>query len=277
MPDPRAGTPSPLLGTLADAIFVGAGDIGQCGSAGPGLTAALLDRIPGTVFAAGDNAYPSGRSVDYQNCYDPTWGRHKARTKPIPGNHEYENDGAATGYFSYFGSAAGPSGLGYYSYNLESWHVVALNSSIPIDVGSPQLTWLANDLAQNPNFCTIAYFHHPAFSSGWHGNHPHMRLAWQVLYDFGADVAIAGHDHDYERFSPQDADGVADSERGIREFVVGTGGSELSPFVQFQPNSEVRASTWGVLKLRLRPGQYEWEFIPAGNANVADFGSGVCH
>src|SRR5258706_1266614 len=277
---PRAAGPGeePSLRFAADPVFVGAGDIAFCGLDTDEATAALLDRIEGAVFAAGDNAYLVGSAADFANCYAPTWGRHKARTRPAPGNHEYYTPGAAP-YYAYFGSHAGPSGRGYYSYNLGAWHIVSLNSdvNVPAGAGSPQEQWLRADLAANPTQCTLAYWHHPVFSSGQYGNNPRMRDIWQALYEFGADVVITGHEHDYEQFHRQNADGVLDA-NGIREFVVGTGGITLRPFLVPQPpNSAVRNSdTHGVLKLTLHPTSYDWEFIPIAGDTFTDSGSRPC-
>ncbi|PYO39625.1 MAG: alkaline phosphatase, partial [Gemmatimonadetes bacterium] len=201
---------------VAPPVLVGAGDIADCTRNQDSLTANLMDTIPGTVFADGDNAYPDGSSTVYKNCYNPTWGRFKARTKPVPGNHDYLTSGAS-GYFNYFGSAAGASGKGYYSYDLGTWHVVALNSNIAMNVGSPQEVWLKADLAKSTKRCTLAYWHHPLFSSGNEGAHPETQPLFQDLYDAGAEVVVVGHDHDYERFAPQSPNGVADSLHGIRE------------------------------------------------------------
>jgi hypothetical protein len=161
-------------------VFVGAGDIGLCGSPGPELTAKLLDGIPGTVFTLGDNAYNSGTAREYRDCYDRSWGRHKVRTRPVPGNHEYESPGAAP-YFEYFGFNAGPAGLGYYSFDLGAWHIVALNSNIAARRNSVQGQWLRADLASSQSRCTIAYWHHPLFTSGPDGATAEMRDFWSIL------------------------------------------------------------------------------------------------
>ena len=205
-----------------DPVFVGAGDIANCGSNNDESTAKLLDNIAGTVFTVGDNAYPDGTSAQFTDCYGPTWGRHKNRTKPVPGNHDYHVAGAA-GYFDYFGAAAGDRAKGYYSYNLGAWHIIALNSEITQSAGSAQEKWLRADLAANPKICTLAYWHKPLFSSGMHGNIAASKPLWQALYDYGADVVLNGHDHTYQRFAPQNPNAQADP-KGIREFVVGTGG-----------------------------------------------------
>ncbi len=276
-PGGHAASPAPFVPEIAlpTEIFVGAGDIGQCGNGGvPQATARLLDSIDGTVFALGDNAYPSGSAQDYRNCYDPTWGRHKNRTRPVAGNHEYDTP-SASAYYEYFGGNAGPFGAGYYSFELGNWHVIALNSNIPVGRASAQAAWLRADMAARTGKCMIAYWHFPLFSSSRHGNQEQMREFWRILYEAGADIVLSAHDHVYERFGPQDPDGGADMERGIREFVVGTGGAPPYPFVDVKPNSEVRLSTNGVLKLALKAGSYDWTYVPV--SGPADSGSGTCH
>jgi 3',5'-cyclic AMP phosphodiesterase CpdA len=258
------------------AVLAGAGDIGWCGSAGPALTANLLDGIAGAVFTAGDNAYDNATYDDYLQCYEPTWGRHKARTHPVPGNHEYQVSDTAEGYFRYFGSAAGPDTLGYYDYTVGSWYVLGLNSNLYGTAMDAQLAWLSAHLAATPALCTIAVWHHPLFSSGKNGPSPHMRPVWQALAAAGVDVIINGHDHLYERFAPQTADGLLDPIGGIRQFTVGTGGAAPYPVVAIVANSEARITdTFGVLKLTLYDGRYEWEFIDADG--ILDRGSGMCH
>jgi hypothetical protein len=262
--------------------MVGAGDIAECLGYADEATAELLDGIPGTVFTVGDNAYPSGKAWQFGLCYGASWGRHKGRTRPAPGNHEHLTPGAS-GYFWYFGEAAGPAGRGYYSYERGGWHVVSLDSNLCKEAGgcgptSPMLTWLRRDLAANPARCTLAYFHHPLFSSGAeHGNQPQVRPIWDALHAAGADVVVGAHDHDYERFAPQRPDGTRDEERGIRQFVVGTGGPTVHGFGEVQPNSQAReAGTPGVLKLTLGPGSYGWEFAPVAGKTFTDSGRGRC-
>jgi len=264
------------------AILVGAGDIADCTDlSGAEATAKLLEKISGTVMAVGDLAYPDGSKKNFE-CYDKTWGRVKSRTRPAPGNHEFHSAGA-TPYFDYFGSAAGDPKLGYYSYELGSWHIIVLNSECTdvggCETGSPQEKWLRADLAAHPVACTLAYWHKPLFSSGnAHGNDLTVKPLWQALYDANADVIIGGHDHDYERFAPQNPEGAADPKRGMREFVVGTGGKNHRPFGEIKANSEVRDFTaFGVLKLSLRPAGYDWEFIPEAGKGFTDSGSGSCH
>ncbi len=239
-------------------------------------TAALLDSAPGVVFTLGDNAYPNGAAQDFANCYAPTWGRHKSRTRPTPGNHDYKTAGAA-GYFQYFGASAGDPSKGYYSFDLGSWHIIALNSVVAIGPGSAQIAWLQSDLAAHQTTCTLAYWHYSLFSSGQYAV-PAMRTAWQVLYDAGADVVLSGHDHFYERFGPQSPAGQLDSASGIRQFVVGTGGDYQQPFLPPAPNSEVRNNqTWGILRLSLHENRYHWEFIPVAGRTFSDSGTTFCH
>ncbi|MCH7998692.1 MAG: metallophosphoesterase [Chloroflexi bacterium] len=266
--------------------MVGAGDIALCGSSGSEATAQLLDTIfadgaPGYVFTAGDNAYNSGTASEFANCYEPTWGRQKARTKPAPGNHEYGTTNAS-GYFGYFGAAAGEASKGYYSYDLGSWHIVVINSNCSevggCGTGSPQEQWLRADLAANSAACTLAYWHHPRFSSGLHGSSTLTQALWQALYDDGAEMVINGHDHDYERFAPQDPNGVADPSGGIRQFVVGTGGKSHYSFGAPIANSEVRnGDTYGVLKMTLHSTSFDWEFVPVAGKTFSDSGSQACH
>ena len=262
-------------------VLAGAGDIAECGNPMSEATARLLDGIPGIVFTLGDNAYPSGTAAQFEECYGPTWGRHRARTRPAAGNHDYKTPGGA-GYHTYFGEAAGPPGKGYYSYTAGAWHVVVLNSNCDAVGGcharSPQVRWLQADLAAHPTRCTLAYFHHPRFSSGSEHGPSHAMLAfWEALYEVGAEVVLSGHEHSYERFAPQDAWGVADPKRGIRQFVVGTGGKTLYPMRHATAHSEVRRDdVYGVLVLRLAPGSYEWRFVSTTGA-IADAGAASCH
>ena len=279
--DPGASPSAAPGGTGTDPVLVGAGDIGSCGSTADDRTSALLDGIEGTVFTAGDNAYESGTAAEFRDCYDTAWGRHRDRTRPAPGNHDWETAGLA-GYLDYFGAAAqGPDGSSWYSYDLGTWHVIVLDSMCVKIAGcgpdSPQGRWLAADLAASPASCTIAIFHHPRFSSGEHGNLPEMDAFWRPLHAAGVDVIVNGHDHDYERFGPQDPDGQPDDARGIRQFVVGTGGANLRNFRRVAPNSEARlAGGHGVLKFTLHEASYEVEFISAGN-DFRDVGKDDCH
>jgi calcineurin-like phosphoesterase family protein len=271
----------PTTNPSLPATLVGAGDIATCGTDHDEDTAKLVERIPGTVFAAGDNAYDKGTAREYASCYGPSWGAFKDRTRPVPGNHEYNSRGA-TPYFDYWGPAAGTRGQGWYAYDVGSWRIYALNSNCTVIGGcgetSAQGRWLAADLTAHPARCVLAYWHHPRFSSGAHGNSSFMEDAWDVLYQAGADVVISGHDHDYERFAPQDPNGKAHPDRGIREFVVGTGGGALRRFNRPAPNSEVRnAVTFGVIVLTLRPDGYDWRFVPVAGSSFSDSGSDTCH
>lgn len=239
-------------------------------------TARLLDRFSGTVFTAGDNAYITGTSQEFQSCYGPSWGRHLSRTRPSIGNHDFNsNSGAA--YYQYFGSSAGSAGSGYYSYAVGPWNVIALNSEIASGAGSSQMAWLRNELSTKRPACTAVYWHRPLFSSGRHGDNPDMRDVWRTLYEFDVDLVIGGHDHTYERFAPQDPDGRLDPARGIREFVVGTGGAPLYEFPGIRPNSEMRAAVWGVAAFTLGATGYQWEFVAVEGQTFHDSGSAACH
>ena len=266
-------------------IVVAAGDIAACNSKGDEATARLIENTGGaTVLALGDLAYPDGSTEEFADCYGPSWGQFKERTKPTPGNHDYETKGASA-YFDYFGKTAGNPEEGYYSYDLGSWHLVSLNSNcaekgVRCGPGSAQRRWLEEDLAANGDKrCTLAYFHHPRFSSGVkHGSTPSLEPLWEALYEGRADVVLSGHEHNYERFAPQDPSGRADLQRGIREFVVGTGGKSHYPILDLIANSEVHNDeSYGVLRLTLHPKSYEWRFVPVEGESFTDSGEGRCH
>jgi acid phosphatase type 7 len=262
-------------------VLVGAGDIARCYSSDDRATANLLENIPGTVFTAGDNSQDYGAPSQYTNCFDRSWGRYKDRIRPAPGNHDYMTPGAS-GYYGYFGEAAGEPGKGYYSYDLGSWHVVSLNSNCAqiggCGVGSEQEQWLRDDLEANTLPCTAAYWHQPLFTSSVHPPTNEVRPLFQALYDHGAEIVMNGHNHVYERFAPQDPMGQLDEELGIREFDVGTGGAGHYWFGGIARNSEVRNNdTYGVLKLTLKDSGYDWEFVPVEGGTFTDSGSGVCH
>ncbi len=262
------------------AVLVGAGDIAVCGSAGAIATGKLLDGQPGTVFIAGDIAYPDGTAEQFRTCFEPAWGRHKDRTRPVPGNHEYGSPGAAP-YFAYFGTNAGTPGLGFYMYRKGMWQVFALNSNSESADRQAQVTWLVRQLeSPGASTCSVAYFHHPLFSSGTHGIVPPMPIVtefWRALHTAGADVIISAHEHFYERFAPQTPDGVPDSRFGIRQFIVGTGGAPVSQPVRRVANSETVLSTHGVLRLTLDSQSYRWEFLSAEGGAALDSGTGACH
>jgi hypothetical protein len=288
-PERRVADDVPVLGSAIAA----AGDI-ACDPESPAFdegdgsglrcrqraTSELLDARYVRVLALGDLQYDDGLYGTFVDSYDPTWGRVKPITAPVPGNHEYRTPGAS-GYYRYFGAQAGDPAKGYYSFDLAGWHLIALNSNCSrvggCGEGSKQEQWLRADLAASSATCTLAYWHHPRFSSGHHGSDSRSTSFWQALYEADADVVLVGHDHDYERFAPQTPDGVLDGSRGIRQFVVGTGGKDLRAFRSVRPNSEVRdASSMGVLELTLGDGAYAWRFRPAAGA-FTDSGSADCH
>lgn len=265
--------------------LLAAGDIAVCGKPGAQVTAKLLDRLPGTILTLGDLAYWKGSANEFRRCYDPTWGRHKHRTWPAPGNHEYLSDRGAP-YFAYWGSRAGEPGRGFYSVDIGPWHIVALNSNIGAGPGSEQERWLRADLEATKARCILAYWHHPLFSSGGGGHTPRtatyripkMATLYRTLYTFGASVVLAGHDHNYERFAPQDPRGRLDPEYGIRTFVVGTGGAWLTGGGKSRrANSEVfHSGSWGVLKLSLFEDGYTWQFVPVDGQTFRDTGGAAC-
>jgi hypothetical protein len=277
LPACESETSAKLVEIASDPVLVGAGDIAQCSDLGPAeATARILDRTPGTVFTLGDNAYENATLGDFMDCYHPTWGRHRARTRPAIGNHEYQSPRAGP-YFAYFCGAGEPF-KGWYSYDLGAWHIVVLNSmcsEVGCHEGSEQERWLRADLASHPRRCTLAYWHHPRFSSL--GMAKAVQPFWDALYEAGAEIVLSGHAHDYQRYAPQDPNGAMDSERGIREFVVGTGGGELSGAGPSQHNLEATGNVHGVLALTLHPDGYDWRFVPVDGARFDDAGSGRCH
>jgi 3',5'-cyclic AMP phosphodiesterase CpdA len=282
-PGARAQAPAPGVAVYA------VGDIARCAYRDPAWSgaaetaatvAAGLALDPGAVvLTLGDHTYPRGTMKEFTDCYAPTWGRFKDRTWPAPGNHEYYTPKAAP-YFAYFGERAG---RGYYSFELGGWHIVSLDSNLAPAGHAAQLDWLRADLASHPARCTLAFWHHPLYSSGGHGSIPKMRDAWELLQQAGAELVLAGHDHDYERFAPQDANGRLDRARGMRQFVVGTGGAYPTPFLLTVRNSEMRDSgRTGVLRLVLRDGGYDWEFVESARVTTLgvappDRGSDTCH
>jgi len=287
-PDSGPGPgPTDLPPPPVTAILVGAGDIADCTSVGADsgahaeATARLLDRMAyDVVFTAGDNAYFDGTAAQFANCYAPRWGRHKSRTYPSPGNHEYQISSAP--YFDYFGDRAGPRGAGFYSYNLGNWHIVSLNSNVAVSPSQEQYLWLKRDLDANKSTfskCNLAYWHHPLFTSGPSaGSNALMRDIWQLLFEYGIDVVINGHDHLYERFEMQDQNARRDTQLGIREYIVGTGGAPLYQFGPSAPNSVFKLSAYGVLKLTLRDVSYDSVFIEAGTEMSHDFTfNNLCH
>ncbi|MFN2565890.1 MAG: metallophosphoesterase [Gemmatimonadaceae bacterium] len=266
------------LDRAPSAVVLAAGDIARCQSSGDEATARLLDSLPGTVLALGDNVYRNGSPGEFRACYEPSWGRHRSRTRPAPGNHEYYVPGAEA-YFDYFGAAAGPPGRGYYSFDVGGWHVISLNSNVDTRAGSPQERWLRADLAAHPARCTLAFWHHARYSSGRnHGSTPRLAPLWEALYEANADVVLQAHDHVYERLAPLGPRGRPEEERGMRSFVIGTGGAGVHGFGRTVVGSEIRYNGGpGVLKLTLRPDGYAWEFIAAVPTGFTDRGEGRCH
>jgi hypothetical protein len=302
-----SATPSPTASPLGhDPIVMAAGDI-ACGAKSTGASCAqgatsdlLVAGHPDAVLPLGDNQYECGQLSDFQARYDPSWGRIKSITRPVAGNHEYTTSqnttnncynlpSGAPGYYTYFGSRASPldsgctkSCKGWYSYDLGAWHLIALNSNCTRGVGctmsDPQLQWLQADLAAHGNRCTLAYWHHPRFTSGQQGDTVLMGAAYTMLYNAGVDVVLNGHDHIYERFAPLAPNGSTDNAKGIREFIVGTGGRNHQSILSTHPGSQVRNSTtFGVLRLTLHTNSFDWKFIPVAGSTFTDSGSQACH
>jgi len=267
-------SPGPLPTFAPDAaVLLAVGDIGTCNDTNDDAVAGLAARLPGTIALLGDIVYPDGGISDYEKCFDPAWGPLRARLRPAQGNHDYESSDAS-GYYDYFGAGVGTPGEGWYSYDLGTWHIVVLNSDCSgvggCDDGSPQMAWLKADLLAHPALCTLAYWHHPRYSSGQHGDEPMMEPFWQALAAAGADLVLSGHDHDYERLAPVN---------GIRSFVVGTGGHSLYDFTAPpDAHTEVRADdSYGLLALTLGVGRYSWQFVPIPGDVLNDSGTDTCH
>jgi acid phosphatase type 7 len=263
----------PLSGTFN-------GGLGTATNCRQSYTADLLDGVD-AVLTLGDLQYENGAYEKFLLSYALSWGQWKDITYPALGNHEYLTAGAL-GYFTYFGAAAGAPGEGWYSFDMAGWHLIALNSNCSAvggcGPGSPQYQWLMADLAANRAECTLAYWHHPRFSSGNYGNSSAYQSFWQLLYDDGAEIVLAGHDHNYQRYAPQTPTGGRDDARGIREFVVGTGGKTHYAVSPTGTNREVaNGDTYGVLKLTLRAGSYDWDFVPEAGKTFSDSGTGSCH
>jgi hypothetical protein len=261
--------------TISTTVLLAAGDVGLCGSPAAVETGEMLDGLAGTVLGVGDLAYRRGTAEEFAACYDPVWGRHKDRTRPAPGNHEYESSGAQP-YFDYFGSRAGSPGLGYYSFRSGEWLVLSLNSNLPVGAGTAQAQWIRTELVANATLCALAYFHHPLYSSGPNGDNARVAGLWQLLYEQGVDVIVNAHEHMYERYAPMSPDGQRNDTRGIRQFIAGTGGSGLYALRRVHPQSEVQIIAHGLLKLTLSAHGYDWEFMQVGGAR-GDAGSDVCH
>lgn len=282
-PAPDSGSDAGPLGDAGATVLLAAGNIADSSGSGAALTAALLDSIDASVvLTLGDHA-KDGFPTDFANYFDPSWGRHKTRIRPSPGDYDYHLADAG-GYFQYFGAAAGDAGQGYYSFDLGGWHLVALNSECSevggCEFNSDQERWLRADLANHPAACTLAFWHKPRYSSGPHGSHSEYGAFFTDLYNAGVEVVLSAHDYNYERFLPQAPGGVADSARGVIQFVVGTGGKPLRAMDAgfLKANSAVRNDdALGVLKLTLHPGSYDWEFVPAAGSAYTDQGTANCH
>jgi hypothetical protein len=277
----RDTTTSTATASETPMVVLAVGDIAHCDVTEDEAVARLVDTLPGPVLLLGDIAYPAGTAEQFERCFDPAWGRYRERLRPAPGNHEYGTAEAA-GYFGYFGAAAGERGKGWYSFDVGEWHVIALNSNCAAvggcGAGSEQERWLREDLARSTARCTLAFWHHARFSSGGtHGSDPVTGDLWRALADVGAEVVLTGHEHNYERFAPLDPAGRVDPERGIRQFVVGTGGRSHYGFGVPREGSEVRAgSTFGLLELTLAADDYRWRFVPVADESFTDAGEGRC-
>jgi acid phosphatase type 7 len=278
-PQRQPAVKGPTLVAAGD-IACAPGELVESYQCRQGDTARLVARLrPAAVAPLGDLQYETGSPAQFAGSWARSWGRLRASVHPAIGNHEYGTPGAA-GYFGTFGARAGKAGEGWYSYELGSWHVVVLNANCGIvgcGPGSPQERWLRTDLARHRARCTLAYWHQPRFSSGLHGSDPALATFWRDLQRAGAEVVLSGHDHDYERFAPQDASGRADPRRGIVQFVVGTGGKSQYPIFGARPNSRVRGNGFGVLELTLGRGRWAWRFVPGRGERLRDAGTARCH
>ncbi len=271
---PTTPVPTPVPPAVSTWVNV-FGDTGWCGSTVMASLGRLMTTLGGDVFLAGDLAYPNGTLGEFQRCFEPELGRFRSRSWAAPGNHDY-GTAEAGGYFSYFGERAGPTRLGYYSVRSSTWLVLMLNSNIPQGRNSVQLEWARQTLLANPTRCAMAVMHHPFDSSGPNGPNPGQRDLWDMMHGLNVDVVVSGHDHLYERHSPQDANGRSDPARGIRLFIAGTGGAPPYGRARAALNSEILLSTHGMLRLKLEPALYEWEFLDV-NGTVLDRGLNICH
>lgn len=292
---PPGADPCPTSDPANPVLYV-AGDIASCDSEGDEATADLLNGLPGTVLIAGDVAYETGSEANFSNCFDSSWGRHKNRTRPVPGNHEYSTAGAS-GYFAYFGEAAGDPGKGYYAFDAGPWRVLMLNSECEqiggCDETSPQTEWLRAELADDARRCVLAVWHKPRLAAGTHaGENPQLLPLWQAAYDGGVDLVVNGHDHNYQRYGEMNRslDGI-DEGRGVREIVVGTGGKDitdidpalaestagLEEWADVPGDGDGRDAAFGVLKLTLRADSYDWEFLPVAGESYTDKGTANCN
>jgi hypothetical protein len=262
-------------------VILAAGNIATCGTTNDEATASILDTLTGTIFTLGDNAFPNGSEAAYRDCYEPSWGRHKPRTYATLGNHEYRS-GDANPSFDYFRERVGPRDRGYYSLDLGNWHIVVLNVNdhVGFEEGSAQDQWLQADLATSSKDCTLAIWHNPRFFSsntvGWTSN-ASITALWKRLYEAGVDLVLNGQQHQYERFPPMTPTGTPDQAHGIRQFNVGTGGESTEMPVAHAQHSEAVTDAFGILKLTLDAGTYNWEFVSTVPGHFSDSGSGACH
>jgi hypothetical protein len=252
------------------------GDTGWCGSPALGPLARLFERFDGDILLAGDLAYPSGTMEEFKNCFEPSFGRFRSRLRAAPGNHDYVASVSANHYFDYFGERSGPNRLGYYAFKAGEWTIMMLNSNVPIGRNSAQYAFVRTTMQDRPTRCTMAVMHHPFDSSAVNGPTPSLRDVWELMYNLGGDVMVAGHDHVYERHAPVNADQRRDDAKGIRQFTAGTGGAPLYNRARNGLNSEIFIATWGMLRFKLDPALYEWQFIDLNGA-VLDQGLAVCH
>ena len=266
---------------IPDPIFLtGAGDISVCDYETDDATAALLENIPDLIFTLGDTQYNGSSYEKYMNCFDKSWGAYKDRMIPVVGNHEYEDENAA-GFYDYFANEMDPDRLGYYSMDIGAWHVIVLNSQCGAvggcDEKSPQVQWLVNDLENDSHLCTLALWHHPRFSTGYHESDATLDTIWRTMVAYDVELVLNGHDHNYERFAPMDGDGNIDLSDGTRMIIVGTGGADLRPqYLENLASVVYNNSTHGVLQLKLEYGTYSWEFIPVEGSTFSDSGWGYC-
>lgn len=290
-PYPASVVPSPVkVEPSGFAKVVAVGDIADCPQNQHFRTAKLVDEIrPDAVLALGDLAYLNASKSDFLDCYHPAWGKFRSITRATPGNHEFHST-SADPYFNYMRGASGEGPGGYHSFDVGAWHVVALNSSCDVfdtpskfmfggcGKDSPQARWLKEDLAKHPAKCTAAIWHHPVFNSGPHGEATHMHDLWKILEDAGADLVLTGHVHEYERFAPMVLPGVRDDKRGMRQFVVGTGGRGLTGFKgKPRAHSEsIQATAHGVLELEFHESKYKWKYVPV-DGDFRDSGEADCH
>ena len=292
---PPAAAPAEQVAMSGASAMVGVGDIASCSQRLGVQTAMLVDsilradsvaKVQASVFTLGDNVYSSGTTEQFEKCFTPAWGDPKRRIMkslhPTPGNHEYYTPNADP-YYKYFGPAAGVVGKGYYSYDVAKWHIVVVNSELFVNsifsdsARKAQLDWVAQDLKDHKALCTIAYWHNPRFSSGWHGSDARFDALWQILYDHGVDLVLNGHDHDYERFAPVNPAGILDSAKGIAEIVAGTGGEDLRGFNAIVPNSVYRIEgRVGVLLLTLGDKEWRSAWVEVGG-RIWDQSGGKCH